>query len=208
MSKPFNMDRRGLLQRALVLTGATAATGFSPTALAKAAAKGKPSLDPASFALLSAIADTIIPKTETPGAVDARVPAKLDAMLANWASSEHRVQLTGTMNAIDSAAKEQQGQPFAKLTPEKRKELLVAYDKAALKPAPRKDKLTGMQAMMAGPSVADPGYAKLRELIILLYYYSEEALTTELVYEHVPGGWTPSVKVTPETRTTGGLGMF
>lgn len=208
MSDPFNMDRRGLLQRALVLAGATAAAGFSPAALAKAAAKDKPSLDPASFALLSAIADTIIPRTESPGAVDARVPAKFDALLVNWASPERRVELTEAMNAIDRAAKEQQGQLFAKLTPEKRKELLVAYDKAALKPVPRKDKLAGMRAMMAGPSVADPGYAKMRELLILLYYYSEEALTTELVYEHSPGGWTPSVKVTPETRATGGLGMF
>jgi hypothetical protein len=201
------MDRRGLLERVLVLTGATAAMAFSPAALAKAAA-GKPSLNPQSFALLSAIADTIIPRTETPGAVDARVPAKFDALLVNWASPERRVDLIGAMNAIDSASKEKVGKPFAELTPDKRKEFLVAYDVAALKPVPRKDKLVGMQAMMAPPSVADPAYAKLRELIILLYYYSEEALTTELVYEHVPGGWTPSVKVTPETRATGGLGMF
>ena len=32
--------------------------------------------------------------------------------------------------------------------------------------------LTGMAAMMAGPAVADPGYAKLRELIITLFFYS------------------------------------
>ena len=208
MSDPFQMDRRGLLERMLALTGATVAAGFSPAVLAQAAVLGKPSLDPKSFALLSAIADTIVPRTESPGAVDAHVPAKFDALLVNWASHEHRVELTGAMNAIDRAAKEKEGKPFADLTPEKRKEFLVPYDAAALKAVPRKDKLTGMRAMMAGPSVADPAYARMRELIIVLYYYSEEALTTELVYEHVPGGWTPSVPVTPETRATGGLGMF
>ena len=73
---------------------------------------------------------------------------------------------------------------------------------------PRKEKLTGMAAMMAGPAVANPAYAKLRELVILLFFYSEEALTSVLTYEHSPGDWTPSIKVTPETRNTGGLGMF
>ncbi|MBV1686689.1 gluconate 2-dehydrogenase subunit 3 family protein [Novosphingobium sp. G106] len=203
-----NMDRRSLLESALLLMGVTVTAGFSTEAFAKAAASPKPFLDQKSFTLLSAIADTIIPKTDTPGAVDAHVPAKFDALLVNWASPEHRVQLAGAITKIDDLAREKQAKGFAELTPDQRKELLSAHDTAALKPVPRTDKLTGMRAMMAGPSVAEPGYAKLKELIVLLYYYSEEALTTELVYEHSPGGWTPSVKATPETRATGGLGMF
>ncbi|HEX8056367.1 MAG TPA: gluconate 2-dehydrogenase subunit 3 family protein, partial [Novosphingobium sp.] len=200
MNDIIQIDRRSMLSTALLIVGASAAAAVSPQAFAKAAAGTKPYLDPTRFTLLSAIADTIIPKTDTPGAVDAHVPAKFDALLVNWASPEHRVQLTGAMTKIDDLAREKQGKGFADLTPDQRKELLVAHDIAGLKPVPRTDKLTGMRAMMAGPSVADPGYAKLKELIVLLYYYSEEALTTELVYEHVPGGWTPSVKVTPETR--------
>jgi hypothetical protein len=202
------IDRRSLLSSALLLVGATAAAGFSPEALAKAAARPKPYLDGETFTLLSAIADTIIPKTDTPGAVDARVPAKFDALLVNWAAPVRRFELTSAMSRIDRLARDKEARGFAELPPEKRKELLAAHDIAALKPVPRTDKLTGMRAMMAGPSVADPGYAKLKELLVVLYYYSEEALTTELVYEHVPGGWTPSVKATPETRATGGLGMF
>jgi gluconate 2-dehydrogenase gamma chain len=186
----------------------TATAGFSTEAFAKAAARSEPYLDRARFTLLSAIADTIIPKTDTPGAVDAHVPAKFDALLVNWASPERREQLTGALTKIDDLARQEQDKGFAELGPDQRKELLSAHDIASLKPVPRTDKLTGMRAMMAGPSVADPGYAKLKELLVLLYYYSEEALTTELVYEHSPGGWTPSVKATPETRATGGLGMF
>jgi gluconate 2-dehydrogenase gamma chain len=208
MTDITQIDRRSLLRTALMLVGATAAAGISPEAFAKAAAGATPYLDPANFTLLSAIADTIIPKTDTPGAVEAHVPAKFDALLVNWASPERRLMLTGAMASIDSLARDQQAKGFAELAPDQRKELLVAYDIAALKPVPRTDELTGMRAMMAGPSVANLGYAKLKELIVLLYYYSEEALTTELVYEHTPGGWTPSVKVTPETRATGGLGMF
>ena len=202
------IDRRTLLESALTILGVTATAGFTPAAFAKAAASPKPYLGAARFALLSAVADTIVPRTDTPGAVDARVPAKFDALLVNWAAPDRRVALTGALDTIDEIAREKDGKGFAELTPERRKELLAAHDIAALKPAPRKEALTGMRAMMAGPAVADPAYAKLKELLVTLYYYSEEALTTELTYEHSPGGWTPSIKVTPETRNTGGLGMF
>jgi hypothetical protein len=59
-----------------------------------------------------------------------------------------------------------------------------------------------------GPSVAEPAYAKLKELIVVLYYLTEAALTHELEYEHAPGGWKPSIPVTPQTRASGGPGRI
>lgn len=207
MTHAMQLDRRTMLERALLLVGATAAASVSPAAFAKAAAR-KPALPAAEFSLLSAVADTIVPRTQTPGAIDARVPAKLDALLVTWANPEHRLSIVGALTTIDQMAKANGGKGFSGLTPERRKELLVAHDIAALKAVPRKEALTGVEALMGRAAVADPGYAKLKELIVILYYYSQEALTTELVYEHTPGGWTPSVKVTPETRADGGLAPF
>lgn len=211
MSEDLEFDRRGMIARMMALVGATAVSGLSTDVLAKSAAKPSKAarfLDPTRFALLTALADTIVPVTDTPGAVAAGVPANLDAMLAHWASPPRREMLVGAMAEIDALAQAQQGKSFAALPPEQRTALLTAHDAAALKPVPRKEKLSGMAAMMAGPAVANPGYSKLKELIVLLYYYSEIGLTTELVYEHAPGGWTPSVKVTSQTRPSGGLGMF
>ena len=204
------MDRRTLIERAAWLLGAAAVPGEALARVTPHArgARARPFLTPARMALLSAVADTIIPQTDTPGALGAHVPAKFDALLTNWASPERKVALLGALAKINDAALAQEKLGFAALSPEKRKALLTAHDIAALKSVPDTRGLKGMAAMMAGPAVVDPGYAKLRELIILLYYYSEEALTTELTYEHSPGGWTPSIKVTPETRNTGGLGMF
>jgi gluconate 2-dehydrogenase gamma chain len=206
MSDLLNFDRRSMLERMAFLLGAAALP--SAALAAKPAARAKRFLDAGRTRLLSAVADTIIPKTDTPGALDAKVPAKFDALLVGWASPQRRIELVGALAKIDDAAKAQEKKGFAALSPEKRKAVLGPYDAAALKPVPDTRGLKGMMAMMAGPTVADPGYAKLRELIILLYFYSEEALTSELTYEHAPGGWTPSIKVTPETRNSGGMGMF
>lgn len=207
MLEPFNMDRRALLQRALALAGATAAVGFSPAALAQAVAKGATFFDAPTFNLASALADTIVPTTDTPGAVAAGVPRTLDALIGNWASPERKVEFTTALAAIDKLGKDAGAAGFAALPPEKRKELLIAHDVAALKTVPRREPVTG-NPVMAGPSHADPGYSKLKELIVVLYYYSEIGLTKELTYEHAPGEWQPSIPLTPETRAAGGFGLF
>jgi gluconate 2-dehydrogenase gamma chain len=200
-----DMNRRTMLERMAFLLGAAALPG---DVLAKAAQRARRFLNPPRMALFSAVADTMIPQTDTPGALAAKVPAKFDSLMVNWASPQRRIELVGALSRVDAAAMAAEKQGFVALSPAKRNEVLSAFDAAALKSVPRREKLTGLAAMLAGPAVADEAYAKLRELIISLFFYSEEALTSVLTYEHVPGGWTPSIKVTPETRNSGGLGMF
>ncbi|KGB54500.1 Twin-arginine translocation pathway signal precursor [Sphingopyxis sp. LC81] len=199
-----SLDRRALLGRAALLLGVTAAGGLSAPALAEAAARAKPFLAAPAFALLSAVADTIIPVTDTPGAVEARVPALLDGLFANWASAERKVELAAALTRIDARAQSEHGKPFAALAPEVRTTLLAAHDAEALKPAP-KDKGVGSAGLSLGlgTGATDPGYAKLKDLVIILYYSSEIALTQELSYEHAPGEWKPSIPITPDTRPQG-----
>jgi gluconate 2-dehydrogenase gamma chain len=234
------IDRRSLLQRALLLAGATLAPSFTVEALAQATQEAPRLLDSNRFALLSAVADTIVPKTDTAGAIEADVPANFDALLRVWASPQRRTDLIGALDRIDRLAREQEKQGFASLSPEKRYTLLAAHDAEALKPpsAPKaatpainppptvqdpnygrakemppqtkegeSTKQAGESiAVMAGPPVTDPAYSKLKELIVTLYYVSEQGLTQELEYDHTPGEWKPSIPVTPETRPSGGIG--
>jgi len=201
------MDRRGMLGRIAAIVGATAAGALSPSALANAASTPKRFLDAPVFSLLAAVSETIVPRTDTPGAIDAGVPATVDALLLNWASGERRYALTQALARIDARSRAEHGKGFAELVPEDRHALLVAHDVAALKVDPNAPKLSGIAAMMAGPAVADRAYAKLKELIVLAYYMSEPALTHELSYEHAPGEWQPSIPVTLQTRPAAGT-MF
>jgi gluconate 2-dehydrogenase gamma chain len=200
-----NLNRRTLMTQIALLIGATAIPADAFAAIAKRGTKRF--LSPAQFSLLTAVADTIIPVTDTPGAVAVGVPRLLDSMLANWASTKSRALLTGALTEIEALAMSNDEMGFAALSPDRRKALLVEHDKAALKPGPpRTEKLSGLAAMTAPPPVANPGYFKLKDLTIALYYASEVALTKELIYEHVPGQWVPSMKITPETRPFAGVG--
>ncbi len=54
----------------------------------------------------------------------------------------------------------------------------------------------------------NPAWVKLKDLVITLYYNSEIAMTQEEIYEHVPGKWVPSLKITPGMRPVAGVGPF
>lgn len=205
----MNLQRRTLMAHIGLLLGSAAipAEAFAaPKKKAKGKAAAKKFFSPSQMALVTALADTFIPTTDTPGAVATKAPQLLDSLMINWASAATKAQILGALPGIEKMALDADKKPFAALTPARRKDLLIPYDKAALKPVPRKEKLTGLAAMMAGPAFADPGYGKLKDLIITLYYTSEVAMTQEVVYEHVPGPFVPSLKITPQTRPFAGVG--
>ena len=195
-------DRREALGRMALLLGVAA---LPATALAAPAAGTRPFLSPARLRLLGAVADTMLPRTDTPGALAAKVPARLDAMLGHWASAATRDAIAGALTRIDEAARTAHGKGFAALPAIGRATLLTDHDKAALKPAPGAA-TANLSLFRALPECVDPGYRALKGLVIELYYYSPEATATELVYEHVPGKFEPSLKLTAASRPYLGVG--
>lgn len=193
------MDRRALLSRAMLLVGAGVAASACAT-LEPLAAATPATITPAQMATLTAVSDTVIPRTDTPGAVDVEVPGLFSALMDNWAAPETRAMLMDVLDRIEGLPGD--GRSFTALAPADRKAVLTPFDAAALTPS-------GAQGSPFGPPPAsDPAYQRLKQLILTLYYLSQPALTQELAYTHVPGRWDPSIPVTPATRPQGGPGMF
>lgn len=178
------LDRRNLLA---VVAGLIGAAALPPSALAAAGAAPSPAqaaVDPATRALVAAVADTLIPRTDTPGARDAGVPATFAALLRDWASPARRAACLAALQAIDAAARSTTGSGFARLSAARRTEVLSAHDKARLG--------------------SDADYTMTKELLVALYYLSEPGATRELRYEHAPGAWEASIPLTPQTRAWAG----
>lgn len=195
MIDDFAMDRRGLLQRALILVGAGA--HLSACGMLSPASAGSPfRFSSGQMATISAAADIIVPRTETPGTLDAGVPALFEGLMADWAAPETRETLVGVIARIEALGTD--GRPFAALDNSEQVAVLSAHDRAAL----------STEVPLGQPVPADPGYALFKDLVLTLYYYSEQALTQELDYIHVPGRWDPSVPVTPKTRPSGAPSAF
>ena len=176
------MDRRALLRSAILLVGGSMA-GLPGEALAQGAkaASTKRFFSPAQFAALDHVAETIIPKTDTPGARGAGVPAAMDALMGNWASAERGAQFRALMDDFDRAAKAEAGATVAALAPNRRLDFVRRYDAAKLE-------------------AKDPVYGRFKELVLTLYYLSEVGATQELRYELVPGKWEAFTTIGPGAR--------
>ena len=175
------MDRRTLLPSAVMLVGGSLAGGL-PTQLLAASTRAAPIFFAApQFAMLDEIAEIVIPRTDTPGAREVGVAGFVDALMAHWASSENRREIAGEIGRIDEAARRSGAAGLLALAPEKRVELVRAHDAAAF--------------------ASDGwGWRKLKELILIAYYWSETGATQELRYELAPGVWEAKVPIGPDTR--------
>jgi glucoside 3-dehydrogenase (cytochrome c) hitch-hiker subunit len=163
------LNRRALLLGAVFLVGGAAAlTRFARQSVANADAG--PVFSPDQFALLEQVSDTMIPPSDTPGALDAGVPDFVRVMLGSWGSRETHAQVLGVLDAIEKQAWNRFGAAFLALPAERRLEVMRTVDADSL-------------------ARQDPAYGKFKWLLLVGYYQSEAGATQELRYELVPGAW-------------------
>jgi hypothetical protein len=155
------LDRRALMRHAILLVGGSVAAASPAAALSQKAAKQKRFFTPAQFAVLSEYAETVIPRTSSPGAKDAGVPESIDALMRNWASRERQAQFRTLMEKIG-------GTGFMKMNAKSRLAFVQRFDDEQL-------------------TASEPSYVKFKELLLTTYYLSEEGATKELRYELIPG---------------------
>lgn len=131
---------------------------------------------PKEFEILSAIADTLIPNTDTPGAISAGVPAFIDSMMNNWASSEQRLNFRNSLRKIHESLNIIAGD-FVKANYKTRFHALNTFDKE----------------IFSDGGDDNYGYKFIKEIIVDVYYKSEIGASEELIYDANPGVWKPCV---------------
>ena len=158
--------------------------------------------------MVSMIADTIIPATETPGAAAAHVDQFVDAMLTEHLPAADRERFLAGLARVDARAQREHGQSFAELTAAQQEAIVSELDRLAFireppaDPAPggapasprvrEGDVATGPPAVGANPAEAatpppDAGdvgpesfFRMMKELTVVGYYTSEVGATREL----------------------------
>ena len=72
-------------------------------------------LSASQLAQVRALADAILPRSDTPGAVDVGAPEFVDLLLAEWYPDDERQRLLAGLDALEARCRESQGKPFAEL---------------------------------------------------------------------------------------------
>ena len=92
------------------------------------ASKSGQILNPDQMAQLRALADTILPKTDTPGALEVGAPEFFDLLLAEWYPEAERSEILSGMNALEDRCRQSFGKPFAELDGSNRAAFLNTVD--------------------------------------------------------------------------------
>jgi hypothetical protein len=176
------MDRR----EAVRLLGAVAAVPFLPGTAAAASAIAERvheaiqsgarfrTFNPAQQELVGRLVDAIIPRTETPGALDVRVPEFIDHVVTDWASEPERRALLDGLADIDARARAHGAATFAGLAAARQAGLLRSLD-----------------AERAAPSGAGHAFGQVKSLAVYGYFTAEtvqrDVLKTQMFFAAFDG---------------------
>lgn len=146
------------------------------------------------IAFLDEVAETIFPKTSTPGAKEAKVGEFMTVMVKDTYEEKDQVAFKEGIKKIDEACNKMHGHDFMKATPEHRKEVLVALDKERGEYQKNKKR-------------EDPNhyFQYFKQLTILGYFTSKEGREGATNYQPVPGKYQGDVPYKKGDKVLTGL---
>src|ERR1041385_5977234 len=131
------MKRREALQRAALVLGYTISAPLAAAVLNGCKAKPDITFVPKFFSeeqarLVSALSETILPGTNTPGAIDAGVPGFIDDMVGTVYSGIQQKTFTDGLAALAATAKSDIGTDFIDARPEQQLDFVKKQNTEAL----------------------------------------------------------------------------
>ena len=188
------MNRREAIQRASMVLGY--AVSASSLAAIMDGCKASPELTykPDFFTeeqagVVSEVAQTFIPKTDTPGAKEVGVPQFIDKILKECYKKEDQDRFLTGLQAFDEEAKKNYGDSFVDLDVAKQEEHLKKVQEAQLEGA------------LKGKRDQYPFVFMAKELTLLGFFTSEPGATQVLQYEAVPGAYHGCVPLAEVGKT-------
>jgi hypothetical protein len=180
------VNRREILKITAVLLGAGLSGSLSQNVMAGAlptARAAKRVFDERSRKMVAVLAELIIPKTDTPGAIEARAPAFIEMMVGDWFDEGERRIFFDGMTALDTFCKQQYQRDFLGCDEAQRTAALKDAEKAA---AAYKSTAPAFDFTQKFVDRGTPFFTKLKELTVVGFFTSEVGSKQVLAYNPMP----------------------
>lgn len=138
-------------------------------------------LSTSQMAIVSGVVDVMIPRTDTPGALDVGVPGFIDLMLEDVYTQADRDRYLTGLAEFDAAASSERGHNFVALELTQRVGAVRKFHDAAVAEERR---LRGSHAHLQRPFIL-----MTKELTLLRFFTSQAGATQVLQYVAVPGSY-------------------
>lgn len=173
------MKRREMLKYTALLTGGVLSASFTTAFLSGCSRlaesnSGLHFFNPEQFELVSRLADTILPRTDSPSATDVNVHHTIDIMIGLVFDEDFKNRFREQLNALDSH--------------------LTAYQFRQIEQAERVEILRELE-LNRDMETVDPrrAYTELKQQVIAYYLTTEEIGKEHLNYLPIPGDYEPCI---------------
>lgn len=165
------MNRRELLKTSSLILGYAVTGGTAIAVMNGCRADTSPNWTPVNlgkeeYKLVSALAEFIIPSTDTPGAIEAGVDRFVDAVLESFDESEKEEYLS-SLARIQELSDEKAGKSFNRCSDDEKHMIF--------------------ESMISGSNDDKKAFRKIRETVVVGYCISEAGATQLLNYDPIPG---------------------
>jgi hypothetical protein len=151
-------------------------------------------------ATVKAMAEMIIPRTDTPGASDVGTAEFIDLILTEWYEEAERARFLSGLADVDSRSHALFEKDFGDCSSLQQADILMALGEKMAEEGGERNR----RVRVRGASTPANFYAMFRQLTLTAYYTSEAGATDELHFEIIPGSYqgcpAESIKEEPEQR--------
>ena len=176
----------------------TALAGLTPSQLTALLAPGAPRRPARAFftdeqrEAVDALAELIIPTTDTPGAIEAGVTDFIELIVSAWYEPDDRRRFMRGLAHVDEHAEALTAVRFAYAGEPTQNAILSGLE------------AEGRALMELDEDAPTPFFHQLRGLVLSGYYTSEIGMREEMLYRPIPGRFDGCVDVADVTRPTPG----
>ena len=142
-------------------------------------------LNPHQAATVKAMAEMILPRTDTPGANDVGACEFIDLILTEWYDDSERSQFLKGLADVDAHAQSLFGKDFVACSSQQQAEILIALGEKMIAETGVRRNPRPARGDWESRSSENP-YSMLRRLTLTAYYTSEAGATEELHFEIIP----------------------
>jgi len=188
------MDRRKALKKTGLLAGAAIAIPSMLSLLQSCKDESRLDWQPLFFTedeakTLSTLVDMILPRTDTPGALDVKADLFIDKVISKTYDEEGQKHMRSEIAAFNEDCKKNFGNVFIDLDESQRIEVLKAAEKSSGKFNP------GVWGKTIGEQEPIGFYRSIKSMAIWAYFTSEEIGENVLSYDPVPGNFEACIPV-------------
>lgn len=142
-------------------------------------------LDPHQDATVTAIAELIIPQTDTPGAKAVRVNEFIDLILTEWYDEKDRDRFLAGLANVDAQCRDLFGKDFVECSAIQQKQILTELDEE-LTEVRQAEIHSSKRRRLAVTAADETFFYAIKQLTLVGYFTSEAGAKQALHYEVIP----------------------